>query len=149
MCPTSYLIAFICSVPAMALVNPVYTYSVVIVQLLYHVSLWPHFITISWSLLKLMCLESVMPSNHLVFCCPFLLLFSIFPSIRVFSNELALHIRWPKYWNFSYSISPSNEYSRVPLGLTGLISLQSRGLSRDFSNTRVWKHKFFSVQPSL
>ena len=67
--------------------------------------------TISWSLLKLMSIESVLPSSHLVLCCPLLLLPSIFPSIRVFSNELALHIRCPKYWSFS--ISPSNEYSRL------------------------------------
>ena len=65
-------------------------------------------ITNSWNLLKLMSFESVMPSNHLILCCPLLL--SIFPSIRVFSNELALRMRWPKYWNFSFSISPSNEH---------------------------------------
>ena len=65
----------------------------------------------SWSLLKHMSIESVMPSNHLILCRPLLLLLSIFPSIRVFSNESALHIRWPKYWSFSFSISPSNEYS--------------------------------------
>ena len=69
--------------------------------------------TNSWSLLKLRSTELVMPSNHLVLCCPLLLLPSIFPSIRVFSNELALHIRWPKYWSFSFSISPLNEYSRL------------------------------------
>ena len=73
-------------------------------------------ITNSQSLLKLLSTESVMPSNHLILCCP-LLLPSIFPSIRVFSNELVLHIRWPKYWSFSFSISPSNEYS-------GLISFR-------------------------
>ena len=67
-------------------------------------------ITNSWSLLKLMSIESVMPSNHLILCHP-LLLPSIFPSIKVFSNESVLHIRWPKYWSFSFSISPSNEYS--------------------------------------
>ena len=67
--------------------------------------------TISWSLLKLMSIELVMPSNHLIRCCPLLLLPSIFPSIRVFSNESVLHIRWPKYWSFSFNISPSNEYS--------------------------------------
>ena len=67
--------------------------------------------TISWSLFKLMCIESVMPSNHLIACHPLLLLPSIFPSIKVFYNELVLHIRWPKYWRFSFSISPSNEYS--------------------------------------
>ena len=69
------------------------------------------------SLLKLMCIESLMPSNHLILCCPLLLLPSIFPSIRVFSNESALCIRWPKYWSFSFSICPSNEYS-------GLISFR-------------------------
>ena len=73
--------------------------------------------TITQSLLKLMSIELVMPSNHLFLCCPLLLLPSIFPSIRVFSNESALHVRWLKYWNFSFSISPSNEYS-------GLISLR-------------------------
>ena len=65
----------------------------------------------SWSLLKLMSIELVMPSNHLILCHPFRLLPSIFPSIRVFSNESVLHIRWPKYWSFSFSMSPSNEYS--------------------------------------
>ena len=73
--------------------------------------------TISQSLLRLMSIESMMPSNHLVLCCPLLLLPSIFPSFRVFPNESILHIRWPKYWSFSLSISPSNEYS-------GLISLR-------------------------
>ena len=72
---------------------------------------------ISQSLLKLISIESVMPSNHLILCRPLLLLPSIFPSIRVFSNESVLHIRWPKYWSFSFSISPSNEYS-------GLISFR-------------------------
>ena len=67
-------------------------------------------ITNSRSLLKLMSIESVMPANHLILCCPLLLLPSVFPSIRVFSNESALHIRWPKYWSFSFSISSSNEY---------------------------------------
>ena len=66
--------------------------------------------TNSWSLLRLMSLEPVMPSNHLILCRPLLFLPSIFPSIRVFSNESALHIRWPKYWSFSFSISPFNEY---------------------------------------
>ena len=81
-----------------------------------------------------------MPSNHLILCHPFLLFPSIFPSIRVSSRELALLIRWPQYWSFNFSISPSNEYSGwFPLGLTGLISLQSKGLSRVFSNTTVQK----------
>ena len=95
-------------------------------------------ITNSWSLLKLMSIESVMPSSHLILCRPLLLLPSIFPSIRVFSNESALHIRWPKYWSFSFSISPSNEYSgQISFRIDGLISLQSKGLSRVFSNTTV------------
>ena len=67
----------------------------------------------SWSLLKLMSIELVMPSNHLILCHPLLLLPSIFPNTRVFSNESVLHIRWPKYWSFSFSISPSNEYSAL------------------------------------
>ena len=69
--------------------------------------------TISWNLFKLMSIESVMPSNHLILSCPLLLLPSIFPSIKVFSNESVLLIRWPKYWSFSFSVSPSNEYSRL------------------------------------
>ena len=98
-------------------------------------------ITNSRSLLKLMSIESVMPSNHLILCHPLLLLPSIFPSIRVFFNESILHIRWPKYWIFSFSTSPSNEYSDgFPLGWTGWISLQSKGPSRVFSNTTVQKH---------
>ena len=68
-------------------------------------------ITDSWSLLKLMSVELLMPSNHLILCYPRLLLPSVFPRIRVFSNESVLHIRWPKYWSFSFSVSPSNEYS--------------------------------------
>ena len=71
------------------------------------------FINNTWSLLKLMSIESVMPSNHLILCRPLLLPPSIFPSIMVFPNESVLCIRWPKYWNFSFSISPSNEYSGV------------------------------------
>ena len=76
--------------------------------------------TVSQSLLRFMSIESVMLSNHLILCCPLLLLPSIFASIRVFSTELALHIRKPKYWSFSFNINPSNEYSGlIPLGLTG------------------------------
>ena len=78
---------------------------------------WLDGITNPWSLRKLMSIESVMPSNHLILCRPLVLLPSIFPSIRVFSNELALHIRWPNYWSFSFNISLSNEHS-------GLISLR-------------------------
>ena len=74
----------------------------------------------------------VMPSNHLILCCPLLLMSSVFSSIRVFSKESVLHIRWPKYWSFTFSISPSNEYSGlIPLGLTDFIS-----------NTTVQKHQF-------
>ena len=90
-----------------------------------------------------------MPSNHLILCHPFLLLPSIFPSIRVFPNELALGIRGPEYWSFGFSISPSmNIQGWFSLGLTGLISLLSKGLSRVFSST-IQKHQFFSAQPSL
>ena len=106
-------------------------------------------ITYSQSLFKLMSIKLVMPSNHLILCCPLLLLTSVFPSIRVFSNKSVLCIRWPKYWSFSFSISPSNEYSGLPLGSTGLISLLTKALSRVFSNTTVQKHQFFGAQLSL
>ena len=108
------------------------------------------FFTVSWSLIKLMAIESMMPSNHLILCPLLHLMPSIFPSFRVFSNELALHIRWPRYWSFSFSISPFNECSGlIPLGLTGLISLLSKGLLRVFSSTTVQKHQFLGAQPSL
>ena len=107
-------------------------------------------ITNSRNLLKLMSTESVTPSNHLILCHPLLFLPSIFPSIRVFSSESILYIRWPKYWSFSFSISPSNEYSGlILLGWTGLISLQSKGLSRVFSKTKVQKRQFFGAQLSI
>ena len=102
------------------------------------------FITNSQSLLKLMSIKLVMPSNHQILCCPLLLLLSIFPSIRVFSNESALRIRWPKYWSFSFSISPSNEYSGlISLGLTGSL-LQSRD-SQESSPTPQFKSINFLV----
>ena len=104
-------------------------------------------ITNSRSLLKLMSIKLVMPSNHLILCSPLLLPPSIFPSIRVFSKESVLPIRWPKYWSFSFSISPSNEYSRLFSFSTDW--LQSKGLSRVCSNTAVHKHQFFSAQLSL
>ena len=101
------------------------------------------------SSLKLMTIESVMPSNHLILCHPLLLLPLIPLSIRVCSNESALHMRWPKYWSFSFSISPSmNTQDWSPLEWTGWISLQSKGLSRVFSNTTIQKHQFFSTQLS-
>ena len=102
-------------------------------------------ITNSQSPPKTTCIESVMPSNHFILCHPLLLLPSIFPSIRVFSNELALHMRWPKYWSSSFNISPSNEHPGL-LAWTGWISLQSKGLTRVFSNTTVQKHQFFGAQ---
>ena len=106
-------------------------------------------ITNSQSLLKLMSIELVMPSNHLILCRPLLLPPSVFLSIRVFSSDSVLRIRGPKYCNFRFSISPSNEYSGlISFRLTGLISLQSKGLSRVFSNPTVQKHQFFGVQPS-
>ena len=99
---------------------------------------------------KLMSIRLMMPSNHLTLCRLLLLLPSIFPSIRVFSKESVLRISWPKYWSFSFSISPSNEYSGlISLGLTGLISLLSKGLSRVLSDTTVQKYQFFSAQPSF
>ena len=101
-------------------------------------------ITNSQSLLKLMSIESMMPSNHVILCRPLLLLPSVFSSIRVFSKELALRIRWPKYWRISASASvfPMNVQDWFPLGWTGWISLQSKGLPRVFSNTTVQKHQF-------
>ena len=100
-------------------------------------------ITNSWSSLKLTSIEAVLPSSHLILCCPLLLLIPIPPSIRVFSNESTLHMRWPKYWRFSLSISPSNEHP-------GLISFRMDwlGLSRIFSNITVQKHQFFGTQLS-
>ena len=95
--------------------------------------------TISQSWLKLMSIESAIPSNHLFLCRPPLLLPSVFSRIRVFTDESALWIRWPKYWSFSFTISLYSEYS-------GLIS---KGLSRVFSNTIVQKHQFFGAQPSF
>ena len=112
-------------------------------------------ITIFQSLLKFMSIESVIPSNHLIFCHPLLLLPSIFPIIRVFSNESAVGIRWPKYWSFSFSISPSNEYSGlISFRLIGLISLLSKGLFKSLlqhhsSNASIFPcSPFFMVQLS-
>ena len=107
-------------------------------------------ITNSRSSLKLMSIESVMPSSHLILCCPLLLLPPIPPSIRVFSNESTLRKRWPKYWSFSLaSFLPKNTQGWSPLEWTGWISLQSKELSRIFSNTTVQKHQFFGTQLSL
>ena len=104
---------------------------------------------ISWSLLKLMSIESMMPSNHLILCCPLPLLPSIFPSIIFFSSDSAHRIWWPKYWNLSFSIILSmNIQGWFPLGLNGLISLKSMGLSRIISRTTIQKHQFFNTQPS-
>ena len=108
--------------------------------------------TISWNLLKLMSIESVIPSNHLILYCPLLLLPSIFPSIRVFSNELALYIRWPQYWSFS--ISPSNEYSGLislridwfDLAIQG--SLKSLLQHRSWKASVLWCSAFITVQLS-
>ena len=106
-------------------------------------------ITNSHSSLKLMSIESVMPSSHLIFCRPLLLLPPILPSIRVFSNESTLCMRWPKYRSFSFCIIPSKEHpGLISFKWTGWISLQSKGLSRVFSNTTVQKHQFFGAQPS-
>ena len=96
-----------------------------------------------------MSIESVMPSKHLILCRPVLLLYLIFPSFRAFSNESDLHIRWPNFRPLdSVSVLPMNIQDRFPLRLTGLSSLQSKGLSRVFPNTTVQNHKFFSTQLS-
>ena len=112
-------------------------------------------ITNSQSLLKFMSITSVMPSNHLILCCPLLLSPSIFPSIRVFSNELALRIRWPKYWSFSFSISPSNEYSGLIssrmdwLDLLAVQGTLKSLLQHHSSKTSIlWCSAFFIVQLS-
>ena len=134
------------------------TQSLSLVQLLSHVRLFPTpwtatrqaslSITNSQSLLKLMSIEWMMPSNHLILCRPLLLPPSVCPSIRVFCNESTLHMRWPKYWSFSFSISPPMNTQGWSLGWTGWISLQSKALSRVFSNTTVQKHPFFGTQLS-
>ena len=106
--------------------------------------------TITQRLFKLMSIESMMPSNHLILYCPLLLPPSIFPSIRVFSNDSVFCIRWPSIGvSASTSVLPKNIQGWSPLGWTGWITLQSKGLSRVFSNTTVQKHQFFGVQPSL
>ena len=124
------------------------------IQSLSHVQLfatpWIAACQASLSITKFMSIELMMPSNQFIPCHPILLLPSIFASIRDFSKELALCIKWPKYWSFSFSISPSNEYSGLTsFRLTGLISLLSKELSRVFSNTTVQMHQFFSTQLSL
>ena len=110
--------------------------------------------TISWSLLKFMSIEWVILSNHLMFCGPLLLLPSIFPRIRIFSSELAFHLKFPKYWSFTftsdsskYISDSSKEYS--PLGLTGLIFLQTKEVKIIFLSTTIYRHQFFNTQPSL
>ena len=107
------------------------------------------------SLLKLMSIESVMPSNHLILCCPLLLQPSIFPSIRVFSNESVLRIRWPKYWRFSFSISPSNEYSgliSLKIDWFDLLAVQGTLKSllqhHNLKASILWHSAFFTVQLS-
>ena len=106
-------------------------------------------ITSSRSSLRLMSIESVMPSSHLILCHPLLLLPPIPPSIRVFSNVSALHMRWPKYWSFSFSIIPSKEIpGLISFRMDWLDLLAVQGLSRVFSNTTVQKHQFFAAQPS-
>ena len=104
---------------------------------------------VSWSLFKFL-FELVMPSNHLILCRPLLLLHSIFPSVRVFSNESALRIKWWKYWSFTFNIRPFSEYSGlISFRMDWLDLLKSKGLSRIFSNNTVQKHQLFSAQLSL
>ena len=106
-------------------------------------------ITNSWNLPKIMSIESVIPSSHLILCRPLLLLPPIPPSIRVFSNESTLHMRWPKYWSFSFIISPSNKHpGLISFMVDWLDLLQPKGLSRVFSNATNQKHQFFWAQLS-
>ena len=106
-------------------------------------------ITNSWSPPKPMSIKSVMPSNHLILCRP-LLLPSIFPRTRVFSSESVLHIRWPKYYSFSFNISPSNEHSGlISIRMDWLDLLAVQGTLKSFSNTTLQKHQFFDTQLSL
>ena len=131
-----------------------------VVQALSRVSLRPHglqharppclSITNSWHLLKLMSIESVTPSNHLILCHPLLLLPSIFPSTRVFSSDSVLCIRWPNYWSFSFSITPSSEYSGlIFFRMDWLDLLAVQGTLKSLSNTTAQKHQFFPAQLSL
>ena len=106
-------------------------------------------ITNSPSLLKLMSTESMIPSNNFILCHHLYLLPSIFPSFRVFLNESVLHMRWPKYWSFSFSISPSNEHSGLISFRIYWLQLLHKGLSRVFTIITVQKHQFFSAQLSL
>ena len=103
--------------------------------------------SISQSWFKPMSIDSVMLSNYLLFCCPLLLLSSIFPSTGIFSNGLALRIRWPKYWSFSFSISSSSEHSgRISFAIDWFDFPVSRGLLRTFCSTAVGRHQFFVAQ---
>ena len=106
------------------------------------------FFTVSQSLLKLMLFESVMPSNHLILCCPLLFLPLVFPSIRVFSSGLALPIKWPNYWSFSFSLCPSSDYWGLISFRIDLLAIQ--GDTQESSpSTTVWNHQFFITQPCL
>ena len=107
-------------------------------------------ITNSRSSLKLMSIESVVPSSNLILCCPLLLLPPIPPSIRIFSNESVLHIRWPKYWSFSFNISLSNEHPKlISLRMDWLDLLAVQGILKNLLQHQVQKHQFFSAQLSL
>ena len=100
----------------------------------------------SWGLLKLMSIKLIMPSNHLILCCPLLLLPSVLPNIRVFSSKSVLRIRWPKYWSFSFSISPSNEYSGlISFRIDWLDLLEVQGTLKSLFSITVQKHQFFSA----
>ena len=131
-----------------------------LVQLLSHVPLFvtpwtaacqaPLSSTVSQSLLKLMSIEPVMPCNHLILCCPLILLSSVFPSIMGFSNKTVLCIRWPKYWSFSFSISPPNEYSGlISFRIDWLDLLAVQRTLKSLLQYPVRNHKIFSTQPSL
>ena len=107
-------------------------------------------ITNSQSPPKPMSIESMMPSNHLILCHPLLLLPSVFPSIRVFSNEAVLRMRWPKYWSFSFSISPSNEHpGLISFRMDWLVLLAGQGTLKSLFKTTVQRQQFFGAQLSL
>ena len=139
---TGYTLQFLVAVQSLSPVQPcVMTWTVA--------NQAPLSSTVSRGLLRLTFIPSVMLSNHLFLCLFLLLLPSLFPSVRVHSSESDLHIRWPNYWSFSStSVLPMNIQDLFPVGLTGLI-MQSRGLSRVFSDTTIGKHQFFATQLSL
>ena len=156
---TSSATSWLCSKCAMIAQKYLSFLNCVVVQSLSHVRLFATPWTaarqaslpfnISWSLLKFMSIKSVMPANHLILCHPLLLLPSVFPSIKVFSNESVLHIRWPKYWSLSFNISPSNEHpGLISFRMERLDLLVVQGTLTNLLNTVAQKHQFFGTNIS-